>query len=221
MNYEALRREICEIGALVHQKGYVAANDGNISVRLQGEDGILITPTGVSKGMMAPEQMLVVGMGGAVAGGDVAAGDGRPSSETKMHLAIYKANPDIRAVVHVHPIYATYISTWGEMAKLPRLCADIEVQVGEIPIAPYCPLGSQELADTAAAYCRDYNAVLLANHGLATWGATLREAYYRAEAVEAYCHIVYLYHQCGRKGNELSPQQLEELAALRLGKRQG
>ena len=96
--------------------------------------------------------------------------------------------------------------------------ADTVVQVGEIPVAPYCPLGTWELADTVAGYCLDYNAVLLCNHGVVTWGSSLREAYYRAEAVESYFHIFSLYCQNQGRGNLLTPEQVSQLAQVRRGR---
>lgn len=209
---QVLRAELCRIGALVHQKGFVAANDGNLSVRLS-DGGFLITPTGVSKGLMEPDEMVRL----SPEGEPVDPEGPRSSSEAKMHLAVYRKDPSIGAVVHTHSPYATYFSTWGEGTRFPHLCADILVQVGEIPVAPYCPLGTWELADTVAGYCLDYNAVLLCNHGVVTWGSSLREAYYRAEAVESYFHIFSLYCQNQGRGNLLTPEQVSQLAQVRRG----
>ena len=200
-----LLRELCQVGKAVHTQGFVAANSGNLSVRM--EDGsVWITPTGVSKGDLSPADLVHID------------GEGRPlepgqrqaSSEAKMHLAIYRADPQIGAIVHTHSRAATYFSMFGQELSEP-ISADIIVQVGNIPVAPYADLGTQALADGATAFAGTHHAVLLQNHGCVTFGATLQEAYYRAEAVENYCKLLFLCQTGGRQPRLLTREEVSFL----------
>jgi L-fuculose-phosphate aldolase len=184
-----IREEICEIGRRIWLRGYCACNGGNISVRIAPEI-VLSTPTLVSKGFMKPEDLCTVDLTGKQIDGI------RPcTSEVKLHLEIYKARPDINAVVHCH---APHLTAFAVARKpVPRgTCQEVEVVVGAIPVAKFYPPGSRQLAESVLPYVNG-NAVLLANHGAATWGTTLEDAYFKMEAAESYCQIVMLANQLG------------------------
>lgn len=215
MSQETILQEICEVGRAIHRQGFVAANSGNISVRL--EDGsVWVTPTGVSKGDITPDSLVHIDLEGR----RLEPGPGEASSETKMHLAAYRADPEIRAVVHTHSRAATYLSMFGEELSDP-ISADIILQVGNIPVAPYAELGTQELAEGIGALAPEYHAALLQNHGVVVFGRTLREAYYRAEAVENYCALLCLCRMGKREPRRLTRQEVAALLAKRWTMPQG
>ncbi|MDR0861644.1 MAG: class II aldolase/adducin family protein [Oscillospiraceae bacterium] len=176
-NENDARRDILEVGRRLYALGFVAANDGNISVRV-GENAVWATPTNVSKGFMTEDMLVKLDLNGNVLDGDLA-----PSSEIKMHLAVYRRNDALRAVVHAHPPTATAFAVAGK--PLPKsLLAETELLLGEIPVAPFAPIGSRELADGVAAYCAEYNGVLMARHGICAWGVGAIDALWRAERIE-------------------------------------
>jgi len=202
-----VRRAICEVGQKLYDKGFVAANDGNISVRIN-ENQIIVTPTGVSKGGMTPESLVKMDLKGNIIGGK-----GRPSSEVKMHIQVYKINPSINAVVHAHPPLATAFA----VARIPLerpIIAEAVVNLGIVPVADFALPGSQEVPDSIKPYVKDYNAVLLANHGLLTWGENLEQAFFRHESVEHYCKILYYVNQIGSP-KEFNSNEISELINIR------
>lgn len=168
---------ILEAGRKIYQRGLVAANDGNLSVRV-GENALWVTPTGVSKGAMTEEMLVKLDLDG-----NVLEGTRKPSSETKMHLRIYREDPLIRAVVHAHPPIATAFAAAGIPLDRPVL-QEAVVQLGTVPVAPFALPGSQGVADSVAPYCRQYRALLLEYHGAVTWGDTMEQAHYRLECLE-------------------------------------
>lgn len=202
------RKQICDIGKRMYNRGYVAANDGNISVRI-GRDTILCTPTGVSKGFMTPDMLVKLNMKG-----ERRSGTRKASSEIKMHLRVYKENPEVMAVTHAHPPIATSFAIGGiELDK--ALLPEAVVMLGTVPIAPYATPGTEEVPESIAPYCKDHNAVLLANHGALTWGSDLIEAYYRMESLEHYAAIMMYTSNIIGKSNELSCGQVERLIEIR------
>ena len=201
-----LREQICELGRRMYARGMVAANDGNISARL-GEGNILTTPTGVCKGFMSPEIMALVDREGR------AQNDRKPSTEILMHLFIYRERPEVNAVVHAHPIYATGFATAG-LALENCVAAEIIATLGSIPLAQYGTPSTPELAESLRPHIHRADAILLANHGVVAMGTDLSEAYFRLERVEHYAQIVAVARQLG--GEKLLPRaQAEELFALR------
>lgn len=199
-----------EIGKIMFQKDFVAANDGNLSAKV-GENAYLVTPSGVSKGFMSREMLLVVDGDGAVI-----EGAGKPSSELAMHLRVYRENPAVGAVVHAHPTFATLYAV--QCVPLDQaILAEAVVQLGCVPVAKYARPGTEEVPESVAPFCKDYNAVLLANHGALTWGDTLNRAWFRMETLEFYAKIQYLSER-GRlyvKANRLTGEQLEALTGDR------
>lgn len=184
------RRGICRIGALLHQKGYVAACDGNISVRL-GPDLILCTPTSVCKGMMEPDDLVVVDRMGRHK-----QGKRRASTELGMHLLFYRLRQDITAVVHAHPPTATGFAAAGLNMEEP-LVAGIVLACGKIPLAGYGTPGTPELAKAMRPLMPMHDAILMANHGVATCGPDLLNAYLKMESVEHYAKINCVARQLG------------------------
>lgn len=199
---------ICEIGRRMYAKGYVAANDGNISVKI-GSNAIWATPTGVSKGFMTPDMLVKVDLEG-----NVLEGSCKPSSEVKMHLRIYNENPEVNAVVHAHPPMATAFAIAG-ISLDKAVFAEPIMLLGVIPVTQYATPGTQEVPDSIAPFCKDYNAVLLANHGALTWGRDAFEAYFRLESLEHYAQIYMYTEGIIRKSKPLNPRQVAELIKIR------
>jgi len=202
------RKMICEIGKRMYERNFVASNDGNISVKV-GKNTIICTPTGVSKGFMTPNMLVKVNNKG-----EIIAGKLKPSSEIKMHLRVYEENEEIMAVTHAHPPVATSFSIAGIELNRPLL-SEAVVLLGRVPIAPYATPGTQEVPDSIAPYCKDHNAVLLANHGALTWGKTLEEAYHRLETLEHYATILMYTSRIIGETNELNCDQVENLINIR------
>jgi L-fuculose-phosphate aldolase len=203
----ALRHELARFGKMLHSMGFVAATDGNLSVRL-GDDRFLVTPTGFSKGMMQPEDMVVVDLQGKKLSGSY-----MPSSEIAMHLTIYRMRPDVGAVVHAHPCTATGFASAGIALDEP-LCSEIVITLGEVPLAPYATTGTMELSDSLRPFIPFHDAILMANHGVVTYGEDLCRAYMRMEAVEHYAKIVMTTRQLGC-ARSLNSRQLEKLFEVR------
>lgn len=202
-----LKIQICEIGKRVYDKGFVAANDGNISVRLS-ENEFLVTPTGISKGFMSPDMIIKVD-----GEGNVLDGHFKPTSEIKMHLRVYKERPDIESVVHVHPPYATAFAIAGlplDQATMPESV----VLLGTIPVAEYGTPSTEEIPDSVARYVHDHNGVLLENHGALTWGKNLEQAYFLMESLEFCAKINWIAKQMNGD-RELSFRNVERLLDLK------
>lgn len=208
MNNEyKLKEQICEIGRRLYNRGFAAANDGNITVRLN-EREILCTPTMVSKGFMKPEDICKIDYNGIQL-----AGTRKRSSEALLHLALYKANPKIGAVVHCHPPHATAFAVAHE--PIPKcVLPEVEVFLGEVPMTVYETPGTQRFAETVVPFARDSNTILLANHGTVTFGPDLEKAYFNTEIIDAYCKILLLARQLGRV-NYLTSGQTSELLEIR------
>ena len=181
-----LREKICEIGRRIYNRGMVAANDGNISVRFT-EHEILCTPTGVSKGFMTPKSICKVNEFGELI---EANGSFRPSSEMKMHLRIYEKRPDIRAVVHAHPTYGTIFAIAGTALDKP-IMSEAVVSLGSVPVVEYGAPSTMELPDNIEKYLPYYDALLLEHHGALTYADSLENAYMRMESLEFYAELLY------------------------------
>ena len=202
-----IKEQICEIGRRLYNKGFAAANDGNITIRLNDKE-ILCTPTMVSKGFLKPEDICKVDYEGKQLAG------ARPrSSEILLHLAVYKHRPDVKAVVHCHPPHATAFGVAHE--PVPKcVLPEVEVFLGEVPVAVYETPGGQKFADTIVPYVKDCNTIILANHGTVTFGPDLEKAYWNSEIIDAYCKILILARQIGRV-NYFSDEKTRELLELK------
>ncbi len=202
------RDEIVRFGKMLHQSGLVAATDGNLSVRL--EDGnVLCTPTLMSKGLMEPEDLVIVNPGGVKVNGARGV-----SSEIAMHLLIYRLRPDVGAVVHAHPPTATGYAAAG-IALDRALCSEIIVTLGSVPLASYETPGTQELAEALAPLVAEHDAILMANHGVVTCGADLLTAYMNMETVEHFAKIALVTHLLGKQ-QPLSDQHVDKLREMRV-----
>lgn len=210
MNQEekAARTWICEVGRRLYLRNYVAANDGNISVRLT--DGTIIaTPTNVSKGYMNEDMLVKLSLDGHLLSEGL-----RPSSEIKMHLRIYNENEEVFGIVHAHPPISTAFAIAGIQLDQPT-SPEAVVNLGVIPIAPYATPGTGEVADSIAPFCKTHTAVLLANHGALTWGRDLTEAYFRMESLEHVAHMSMIANFVLGKVNVLSQSQVDRLSLMR------
>ena len=204
MTYEAERALMCAVGKLLYDRGYVAANDGNLSMKT-APDRLLVTPSGVSKGRLTPDMLLVTDLEG-----NVLEGNRHPSSETKMHLAVYRGRPDVGAVVHAHPPVSTAFAVCRRGMETPYL-SELVTGLGAVPCTPsFAMLSTDEVPRSVEPYLEDHSAVLLANHGVLTVGADLEQAYWRMETVEHTAQI-HLNARLLGGGVALSAQEVEEL----------
>ena len=209
VNEYQIKKEICEIGQRIYNKGMVAANDGNISVKI-GENEFLCTPTGVSKGFMTPEFICKVDRNGKV----IQANQGfKPSSEIKMHMRVYKERPDVQSVVHAHPLYATSFAIAGIPLTEP-IMPEAVIALGCVPIAEYGTPSTEEIPDAVSKYLQHYDAVLLENHGALSVSDSLLNAYYKMESLEFYAQLLYQSRVLGGP-KRLSEAQVQRLYEIR------
>lgn len=206
-DFEA-KKAIIDIGQRMYQRGFVAANDGNISCRV-GPNAVWATPTNVSKGFMTQDMLIKVDMQGKVL-----LGRAKPSSELKMHLRVYEENPEVMGVTHAHPPVATSFAIAGISLDQPILPEGV-VQLGTVPVAHYATPGTQDVPDSIAPYCKTHNGVLLANHGALTWGSDIYQAFFRLESMEYYALVTMYTNNIIGKTNELSCGQIDELVQIR------
>jgi L-fuculose-phosphate aldolase len=204
---EEHRRDICAVGQWIHDRGFVAATDGNISVRL-GADRILITPTAVSKAMMTPEDLVIIDFDGRRVGGLRKA-----SSELAMHLLIYRLRPDVNAVCHAHPPTATGYAAAGIALDKPILC-ELIIGLGTVPVARYGTPGTPELSAAMEPLVQGHDAILMANHGVVTYGPDLLDSFLRMETTEHFARVALVTELLGKQVL-LSGGDVEKLHAAR------
>ena len=191
INLHKIKQEICDVGRRLCEKGFAAANDGNISYRLS-EKEVVCTPTLISKGLMKPDDLCVVDMEG-----NQISGRRQRTSEVLLHLTIMKERPEIKAVVHCHPPHATAFGIARE--PIPQcVLPEVEVFLGDVPITRYAMPGSEEFADTILPFVRKANAIILANHGTVSFDETLEKAYWGTEILDGYCRVLMLARGLGR-----------------------
>lgn len=201
------RQDICTVGRWLYDRCFVAACEGNLSVRLDA-DRILVTPTGLCKGKLEPEDLVVLdGEGSALCGSHA------PSSELLMHLLFYRLRPDVHAVCHAHPPTATGFASAGRMLD-QALVPEAIVTLGQVPLAPYGTPGTEELSVTLEPFAPHYNAILMANHGVVTCGPDLLTAFFHMETVEQFAKIHLVTELLGG-GTLLSRSEVEKLIAAR------
>lgn len=201
------REHICEIGRRLWQRQYVEASAGNITYRLN--DGrIVATPTMISKGFMKPEDLVILDIEG-----NQLIGERRKTSEILVHLAILRERTDLRCVIHSHAPHATAFAITS--GTLPRcIHPELELFLGEVPIAPYETPGTQRVADSLLPFVRDYNVFLLASHGLVAAGTGILDAFWKTEIVDAYCRLLILAQNVGEP-NRLNVEQMSELLEVK------
>ena len=204
-----IREQICDIGKRIYARKMVAANDGNISVKLNDHE-YLCTPTGVSKGYMTPEQICKVDEKGNVIEADKGC---RPSSEMKMHMKVYEARPDAGAVVHAHPVFATSFAIAGKPLSLP-IVSEAILTLGCVPLAPYGTPSTAEIPDSIVPYLEDFDSLLLESHGALTWSEDLLSAYMKMESLEYYAELMYRSRELGGP-TRFTKEQIEKLVEAR------
>jgi L-fuculose-phosphate aldolase len=202
-NPPQLKQDIVRICRMLHRKNYLAATDGNVSVRLG--DRLLITPSGVNKGLMEADQVLTVDLEG-----QVLEGEGRPSSEIRMHLLAYELRPDVGAVVHAHLPYATGCTLAG-IDLLEPILPEVVITLGGIPTAPYATPGTPEVPAAIRDFIREYDAILLSRHGAMTVGRDVMDAYNKMEKLEHTARVVL----AARLQGPLAPLPAAEVEKLR------
>jgi L-fuculose-phosphate aldolase len=203
----AIKNDIVAIGKRMYERGYVASNDGNISARIN-KDHVLITPTGVSKGFMKTEDLIIVDYNGKLISGSK-----KPSSEVMMHLQVYKDRPDVNSVCHSHPPYATGFAVAG-IALDKCVLPEVIIVLGGIPLIEYGTPGTEEFYKPVLPLLKDYDAFLLANHGALTVGKDVVNAFHKMETLEHFAHIAFVAQQLGHL-NTLNKEQVQKLTDLR------
>jgi len=203
-----IKEQMCDVGRRIWLKGFCAGNEGNHSYRI-GENRILCTPTGISKGNLKPDDICTVDMEGKQV-----AGKRKRTSEILLHLAIYKARPDVKAVVHSHPPHATAFAIAN--VELPScIHPEAEVFLGVVRTAKYVTPGDTRLGESILPYVKDSNTILLQNHGSVTFDVDLEGAYYKLEIVDAYARILLLAKQIGQI-RPLDAAEMKELLELKM-----
>jgi L-fuculose-phosphate aldolase len=201
-------RQLIDVCHRLYVRGMVTATDGNVSVRLP-EGSVLATRSGVNKGDVSEDDFVEVTLKGEQRGGR-----GRPSTELGMHLFIYRERPDVQAIVHAHPTYATGFATAG-IPLTQCTFPEVVVGLGAIPLAEYATPSTPEVAASLAPYIKNSDAILLANHGAVTCGTSLYDAYYKMEKVEHAAHITFVARLLGG-ARSLSEEQVEKLRRVSL-----
>ena len=209
MNEQEIREQICDVCHKMWQQGWVAANDGNVSVKI-GEDLYLATPTGISKSFITPEKLIKINGKGEV----LEALEGyRPSSEIKMHLRCYQEREDVGAVVHAHPATATGFAC----AHVPMddyAMIESVIAIGSVPIAPYGTPSTDEVPEGIAPFLKEHDVILLENHGALTVGCDLITAYYRMETLELTAKIMLNARLLGGV-KDISRENIDRLVTMR------
>jgi L-fuculose-phosphate aldolase len=203
MSEAELRRELVRFGKWLSRLGFMPGTAGNLSARLD-EERLLVTPTGMSKFLMKPSDMVIVDLQGRLL-----FGTRKVSSEVGMHLAIYEMRNDISAVIHSHPPIATGFACAGRGLD-EVLCQEAVMALGAVPLAKYATTGTGEVAASLGPFLHGHEAILMANHGAVTYGGDLLEAFLRMETVEHLAHIELVAHQLGSP-RPLSVNQIEQV----------
>ena len=209
MNLMEIKDEICDVCHKMWQLGWVAANDGNVSVRLEDET-FLATPTGISKSFITPEKLVRIDAEGNVLEGLAGA---RPSSEIKMHLCCYRERPDVGAVLHAHPATATGYAVANKALDEYSMIESV-IAIGSVPVTPYGTPSTDEVPEAIKPYLQEHDVMLLQNHGALTVGADLITAYYRMETLELFAKISLTAHLLGG-AQEISRENIERLCNMR------
>lgn len=202
-----IKKEICEVGHKLWLKGFVAANDGNISVKVS-ENEYYCTPTGVSKGDLTPDMIIKIDKDGKKLEGKL-----EPSSEIKMHMRVYRERPDVNAVVHAHPPVATAF-TVADIDLDQYILPEAVLTIGDVPTCDYGTPSTMEIPDSLNPYIQNHDAFLLRNHGALTVGCNLQKAFFVMEEVEFNAVICKHAMDLGAV-HEIGNEQLRKLMDLR------
>lgn len=207
VNEFKIKQEICEVGRRLYNKGFAAANDGNISYRIS-ENEVLCTPTMVCKGYLKPEDICKVDLNGKQLSGTK-----KRTSEVLLHLEIYKMDPNVKSVVHCHPPHATAFAVAGE--QIPTcILPEVEVFLGPIPMTTYETPGGQAFAETIRPHVKNSKVAILKNHGTVAWAECPDRAFWWTEILDSYCRILMLAKNIGRV-ERISVPKVEELLDLK------
>jgi L-fuculose-phosphate aldolase len=202
-----LRRELVRFSKRLSRLGFMPGTSGNLSVRLDS-DRLVITPTGMSKFLLKPADMVIVDLHG-----NLLSGSRKVTSEVSMHLAVYQLRKDIHAVVHSHPPIATAFACAGR-ALDEMFCQESVMTLGVVPLARYATTGTCEVAASLMPYIPDHDAILLANHGAVSYGTTLLDAFQKMETMEHLAHVSLAANQLGSV-QVLRPEQITQLKQAR------
>ena len=205
--YAFLRKELVQAGKLLYQKNFVAAAEGNISIKLD-KDRILITPSGLNKGFLSEKELVVIDSNGKKISGFL-----YPSSELKMHLAVYKKRPEVKAVVHAHPPYATALTVAGESLEKYFL-PEAVLSLGKVPLTSYATPTTEEVPQVIENLIARSDTILLKNHGVLACGKDLWDAFFKMEIVEKIAQIYSIARSLG-KIDCLTDQQVQKLERIR------
>jgi L-fuculose-phosphate aldolase len=197
------REDVVRVCRLIYEKGWVAANDGNVSVRL-AEDRILCTPTSISKGMVSANDLIVCD-----GSGNKLEGNRDRTSEIAMHNTIYCMRPDVHGVVHAHPPVATGFATAGR-ALDKALLPEVVIHLGAVPLASYGLPGTPALTEGMLPLIPNYDAILMENHGCVSYGADVWQAFFRMETVEHFARITFVAEMLGG-ARPLPREEVEKL----------
>ncbi|MBU3204411.1 class II aldolase/adducin family protein [Clostridium algidicarnis] len=208
-NENELKEQICDICHKMWQLGWVAANDGNVSVKID-DNTFLTTPTGISKSFMTPDKIVKINAKGEVL---EAKNEYKPSSEIKMHLRCYEQRDDVGAVVHAHPPTATGFALAHKSMDVYSL-VECVISVGSVPIAEYGTPSTDEVPNSITPYLKEHDVILLENHGALTVGKDLVTAYYRMETLELWAKTSLVAQLLGEE-RELSRENIDRLISMR------
>ncbi len=217
LSIEKARESLVRVGRRIAEAGLVTGTWGNLSVRVLEEDAVVVTPSGLGYDRLSPADMVVVDPDGRVLDGAL-----KPSTELALHLEIYRARDDVRAVVHTHSTYATALAVAG--VKLPVILEELaQVIGGTVRVASYAMAGTRELAFSAVRALGKVNAVLLANHGVVGVGRSLEEALQACLTVEKGAQIYLLACQAGKPGilGDTDVQALRSFFVTAYGQKSG
>jgi L-fuculose-phosphate aldolase len=203
----SLKSELVYYSKLCYRNKFLAATDGNLSIR-KIKDKILTTPSNFCKGKLKEKDIITVNLKG-----EKISGAGIPSSEFKLHKYIYEMRDDVNSVVHTHPKFATAFAAAG-FALDKIVFPEIYLKLGKIPLAEYATPSTDEVPQSVSAFVKDFNAVLLANHGLVTYADTIEEAYYITEKIEHIAEVTFYCRMLGGE-KELTDEQLRKLDKLK------
>ena len=204
MNEQALRVEMCRVGRLLWERGLVGATEGNLSARLSS-DTLLCTPSGLSKGHLEPEQLVVIDLDGNALDGKA------PSSEIRLHVRAFARRPDCGAVIHAHPPIATGFAVAGRTIP-DALMPEAMIVLGRVPLLPFAMPGTDAVPDGLEPFLADHKTFLLGHHGAATLGRDLADSYHRMETLERVA-AVFLHAEALGGPQPLPPAEVAELAS--------
>lgn len=203
---DVVKNELIEYGKLAGVKNFTPGFSGNLSARCGNK--ILITATGTANGYLSEDDFALIDFEG-----NIIDGNKKPSSEKMLHVEFYKQREDINYIFHVHSPYLTAFSAAGK-ALDKNILAEIVYCFDYIPLAEYALPGSKELVENTSKFFKDFDAVLMANHGVIVGGKDVKDAYLKLELCEAYAQTVLFSNLLG--GAKMLPnEEVKKIYSLR------